>query len=309
MLKSKWRLRRCKSEGKTVDLTSRLLQSISSCFPVRLFTAISRDFKATCRSTSLSECPSNSSTFSDKIFTKRFQPLSFPTTFLFSMISWVSGGKTNFNLIDQLQKSGVFNANVVRQVMQSVDRADFTASNPYQDSPQAIGFGATISAPHMHAMALEGLVDVIKPNSRILDVGCGSGYLTTCFAKMVGENGTVIGIDHIDELVQMSERNIRKHNADLLDTKKIKLIVGDGRKGFADEAPYDAIHVGAAAPEMPQDLIDQLAVGGQMLIPVGRANQEFLAVEKQSDGSIRKRTLAHVIYVPLTDSAKQFQRN
>ncbi|KAI6186058.1 Protein-L-isoaspartate O-methyltransferase [Aphelenchoides besseyi] len=248
-------------------------------------------------------------TLSDIISTTRFKSLSLLTTFSFSMISWVSGGKTNFNLIDQLQKSGVFNADVVRQVMMSVDRADFTASNPYQDSPQTIGFGATISAPHMHAMALEGLVDVIKPNSRILDVGCGSGYLTTCFAKMVGENGSVVGIDHIDELVQMSERNIRKHNADLLDTKKIELIVGDGRKGFSGKAPYDAIHVGAAAAEMPQDLVDQLAIGGRMLIPVGRANQEFLAVEKQSDGFIRKRTLAHVIYVPLTDSEKQFQRN
>lgn len=114
-------------------------------------------------------------------------------------------------------------------------------------------------------MALEGLLSVIRPDSHILDVGSGSGYLTVCFAKMVsrylesiisvrqiGPNGTVVGIEHIDELVTLSEKNIRKHHADLLDSGRIKLVVGDGRKGYEPEAPYDAIHVGAAAKELPQ---------------------------------------------------------
>jgi protein-L-isoaspartate(D-aspartate) O-methyltransferase len=190
--------------------------------------------------------------------------------------------------------------------MKEVDRADYAPVNPYMDSPQSIEYGATISAPHMHAMALDGLLGVIRPDSHILDVGSGSGYLTACFAKLA-PNGTVVGIEHIRELVDLSEKNIRKHDADLIDSGRVKLIVEDGRKGYAEEAPYDAIHVGAAAAELPQDLVDQLAIGGRMLVPVGRSSQEFMAVEKNEDGSIRKRTLAHVIYVPLTERDAQLR--
>jgi protein-L-isoaspartate(D-aspartate) O-methyltransferase len=220
-------------------------------------------------------------------------------------MAWGGNGNTNQGLVSQLQQSGTFHHDKVKEVMLSIDRADFTSIDPYHDCPQTIGYGATISAPHMHAMALEGLLNHVKPDSHILDVGSGSGYLTACLAKLLGPNGKVIGIDHINELVELSERNVRKHNADLLDNGQIKFVTGDGRQGYQKEAPYDAIHVGAAAPTLPQALVDQLAIGGKMLIPVGVAQQEFLSIEKRADGSIGKRTIANVIYVPLTEKKAQ----
>ena len=82
-------------------------------------------------------------------------------------------------------------------------------------------------------------------------MGSGSGYLTVCFAQMVGTSGKVVGIDHIKELVEWSESNVKKNNKDLLNDR-IKLVVGDGRQGYAQNGPYHAIHVGAATPTLPQ---------------------------------------------------------
>ena len=96
------------------------------------------------------------------------------------------------------------------------------------------------------------LEDRLFEGSKTLDVGSGSGYLTVCFAKMVGMSGKVIGIDHIQQLVDWSESNIRKNHSELLDSNLVALVVGDGREGYEQEGPYDAIHVGAAAKILPQ---------------------------------------------------------
>ena len=104
----------------------------------------------------------------------------------------------------------------------------------------------------MHAYALELLTDQLKEGNKALDVGSGSGYLTVCFAQMVGPAGKVVGIDHIKELVDWSESNVQKNHGDLLQNGRIKLVVGDGRQGYVQDGPYHAIHVGAAAPTLPQ---------------------------------------------------------
>jgi len=140
--------------------------------------------------------------------------------------------------------------------MKAVDRADYCKNSPYQDSPQGIGYGVTISAPHMHAHALELLKEQLSPGKKALDVGSGSGYLTACLALMVGPSGKVVGIDHVKQLVDFSEANIRKSHSSLIDSGNIKLVVGDGRQGYSSEGPYDAIHVGAAAPTLPQAVLD-----------------------------------------------------
>jgi protein-L-isoaspartate(D-aspartate) O-methyltransferase len=103
-----------------------------------------------------------------------------------------------------------------------------------------------------HAYALELLRDQLKEGNKALDVGSGSGYLTVCFAHMVGESGKVIGIDHIKQLVEWSELNVKKNNSELLTSGRVKLVVGDGRLGYPQDGPYHAIHVGAAAPTLPQ---------------------------------------------------------
>lgn len=92
----------------------------------------------------------------------------------------------------------------------------------YMDCPVPIGYNATISAPHMHATALDSLRDALIQGGRILDVGCGSGYLSACFARAVGENGQVVAIDHIPELVQMTRDNVQRDDSTLLDRMIIR---------------------------------------------------------------------------------------
>ena len=143
-----------------------------------------------------------------------------------------------------MKAGGVIKSEEVKNTMLAVDRKFFAPHSAYTDSPQPIGSGATISAPHMHAYALEILKDKLKEGSRALDVGSGTGYLTACFAVMVGKSGKAVGIEHIDDLVKKSIENVRNWNADMLESGHLKLLVGDGRMGYAPDAPYDAIHVG-----------------------------------------------------------------
>ncbi|MCO5559126.1 hypothetical protein L7F22_012718 [Adiantum nelumboides] len=188
------------------------------------------------------------------------------------------------------------------QAMKQIDRADFVLSNtpPYADCPQPIGYGATISAPHMHAYCLSLLSDYLKPGSTVLDVGSGSGYLTAVFAIMVGENGRAVGVEHIPELVQRSIEAIKKGKAEhFLESGKLSIHASDGKLGYPDAAPYDAIHVGAAAAVVPEALMAQLKPGGRMVIPVGQSLQDLMVIDKQLDGSVKKHSQMGVRYVPL----------
>ncbi|VDO76583.1 unnamed protein product [Heligmosomoides polygyrus] len=203
----------------------------------------------------------------------------------------------------------IFSSSRVRDAMLAVDRADFAPRAPYMDQPQGIGWNATISAPHMHAAALEYLKNHLVDGAYALDVGSGSGYLTVCMALMIGSRGKVVGIEHIPELVDLSKKNTRKHHADLIDSGRVLFVEGDGRKGYAMSNKYNAIHVGAAAETIPPALIEQLAEGGRMLIPVGKesGNQVFLQVDK-IDGNVTQKVIEHVIYVPLTSKSHQLGR-
>ncbi|VDK70139.1 unnamed protein product [Litomosoides sigmodontis] len=222
-------------------------------------------------------------------------------------MAWMSSADSNVGLVNNLQKNNLIKDERVRDAMLKVDRGDFTTRTPYADHPVSIGYGATISAPHMHASSLELLKDHLKEGNRALDVGSGSGYLTACMSIMVGKTGKVVGIDHVQALVDDSKRNIRKHHEDLLTDNRIILVKGDGRKGYSKEAPYNAIHVGAAAPEIPIQLMEQLAKGGRMLIPVGPEGgpQQFVQVDKDANGNVTQKNLMGVIYVPLTDEVHQ----
>lgn len=178
----------------------------------------------------------------------------------------------------------------------------------------------------MHGHACEYLVEFIKPGSRVLDIGSGSGYLTHVFANLVTDrstndaSGQVIGVDHIPELVDLALANMSKseQGRTLLNSGKVKFITADGRLGWREGAPYDAIHVGAAADKLHPVLIDQLRAPGRLFIPVDVENddgplsslglgggQYIWVVDEKEDGSVHKEKIFQVSYVPLTDAPKR----
>ncbi|XP_051872885.1 l-isoaspartyl protein carboxyl methyltransferase, like isoform X2 [Pristis pectinata] len=223
-------------------------------------------------------------------------------------MAWTSSGNSHSQLVENLRRDGVIQSERVFNALMATDRAHYCKTSPFMDSPQSIGYQATISAPHMHAHALECLKDHLYEGAQALDVGSGSGYLTACMARMVGPSGMVVGIDHIPQLVEQSIRNVQADNSTLLEAGRLKLIVGDGRRGHVEDAPYDAIHVGAAAATVPQELLQQLKPGGRLVIPVGESEggQLLEQYDRTVDGNFTRTPLMRVIYVPLTDRERQW---
>lgn len=151
--------------------------------------------------------------------------------------------------------------------IQQVDRAHYAPTLPYEDSPQPIGMAATISAPHMHAAAAESLLPFLSPGAKVLDIGSGSGYLTHVLAKLVEPGGKVVGVDHIQGLVDLAKRNLGKSpdGRELLSSGRVRIVKADGRLGWKEGGPYDAIHVGAAAAEAHPALLEQLKAPGRLV--------------------------------------------
>ncbi|ALC46626.1 Pcmt [Drosophila busckii] len=223
-------------------------------------------------------------------------------------MAWRSVGADNADLIRQLREYGVIASESVASAMVATDRKHYSPRNPYMDAPQPIGGGVTISAPHMHAFALEYLRDHLRPGAHVLDVGSGSGYLTACFYRYIKAKGEsaetrIVGIEHQASLVAMSKANLNSDDRNMLDSGQLLIVEGDGRKGHVAHAPYDAIHVGAAAPETPTELINQLAKGGRLIVPVGPegGSQYMQQYDKDANGKVEMTRLMGVMYVPLTD--------
>jgi len=241
------------------------------------------------------------------------------------MYGWVSSGHSNAGLCDNLQRN-VGISDRVMAAMKRVDRAFYTRdpSVAYYDSPQVIGYGQTISAPHMHALAMKVIEPyVLKGDTPVslLDVGSGSGYLAACFAELIAgaeKSGHVVGIDNVRELVEWSISNVERDGKNGMlkatyfqeerdmavggvNPVQLTLALGDGYEGYAPAGPYDAIHVGAAMPTVPLKLIDQLKSGGCFVGPIGDpGHQEFVRIHKNVDGTTSTHFITTVRYVPLT---------
>ena len=211
-------------------------------------------------------------------------------------------------LIDLIQGGYIFTEKVAN-IMLEVNRSDFFQSNnPFGNYAQSIGFGTTISAPHMHALALEYLSDYCTEGGNILDIGSGTGFLTVCLSKLSNGTGKVIGVEHIPEIYNMGLWNVKKNHSNLINNGNILFFLGDGRQGWKNFAPYKAIHVGAAVENHPQVLIDQLALNGRMFIPVGKKGQQKICVyDKDSLGNVSFKALFDVSYGILTDKETQLK--
>jgi len=217
--------------------------------------------------------------------------------------------------VRNLRKAGVIEHDAVFDVMMKTDRANYMpqAETPdggpigelsaYADSPHPIGFNQTISAPHMHAHALELGYAAIKdvPHPRILDVGAGSGYLTACFGRLIeAKPGRVFGIEIISGLTQFAKKNIQVADGDLVDNGIVSVHCCNGGDGLSTESPFHFIHVGAAADVAPQALLDQLADGGRLVIPLDQNRGGQMLVEITRRGNVfSQRKLMGVCYVPL----------
>jgi protein-L-isoaspartate(D-aspartate) O-methyltransferase len=162
----------------------------------------------------------------------------------------------------------------------------------YENRPLPIGEGQTISQPFVVAL-MTGLLDP-APDDIVLEVGTGSGYQAAVLAEIVR---TVHTIEIVEPLGMRARQRLQE-----LGYQNVEVRIGDGYRGWPEAAPFDAIVVTAAAPEIPQPLVDQLKPGGRMVIPVGRAGgaQQLLVVDKRPDGAITITRTLPVRFVPFT---------
>jgi protein-L-isoaspartate(D-aspartate) O-methyltransferase len=210
-------------------------------------------------------------------------------------------------LIDSLVKQGILYSPKVVNAMLSVPRVKFLPEDiqPYGavDTPLQIGFGQTVSAPHMVSIMNEALQ--LEVGQKVLEVGAGSGWHAATITELVAakdvprsEWGHVYTVEIVQVLAETARKNIM--NAGYGD--RITIINADGSKGYPEKAPYDRIVVTAAAPEVPQPLLDQLKANGVMVIPVGEISlfQTLMRLTKDEAGKIRQENLGEVAFVPLT---------
>ena len=194
----------------------------------------------------------------------------------------------------QLRRRGIRDEPVLEAIGE-VPRHEFVAAgdveHAYEDHPLPIGNGQTISQPYMVAWMIEALE--LKGYERILEVGTGSGYQAAILARLATRVYTM----EIDpELAKAAKERLEKMGL----TDSVEVIVGDGSLGYPEAAPYDAIVVGAAAPDFPACYLDQLGEAGRLVIPVGTLEHQELRQIRKIGGRFVSRLLGHCRFVPLT---------
>ena len=193
---------------------------------------------------------------------------------------------------EQIERRGVLDPRVLR-AMEAVPRHLFVPESfqgsAYEDGPLPIGEGQTISQPYIVAFMSEAIRPL--PTDRVLEIGTGSGYQTAILSRLVRLVFTIEWRPHLVEAARARLREIGCAN--------VALRAGDGHDGWPEEAPFDAILVTAAPREIPQPLLDQLAIDGRLVIPLGTLDQELVRLTRR-DGGIERETLLPVRFVPMT---------
>ena len=203
--------------------------------------------------------------------------------------------RTRERMVERLREQGITDARVL-EAMAAVPRHLFVeealASRAYEDSALPIGFGQTISQPYVVARMIEVLIRD-RPLGKVLEVGTGCGYQAAVLASLAAE---VYSIERIRELLERARDNLRD-----LRLKNLRLTHGDGAAGLEKTAPFDSIILAAAAPEMPQALLRQLAQGGRMILPLrdGPADAQRLILIERGARGYTETPLDPVRFVPL----------
>ena len=200
-------------------------------------------------------------------------------------------------LVDQLERRGIRDARVLA-AMRAVPRHELVPDpddDAYGDHPLPIGHDQTISQPYIVAFMTEAAA--IAPGARVLEIGTGSGYQAAVLAELGAD---VYSIEIVEPLGKRAAASLRALGYD------VHLRIGDGYRGWPEAAPFDAVIVTAAPPEVPQPLKDQLRVGGRLVVPVGEqgAVQELRVITRTADG-FDERTLLPVSFVPMTGEASR----
>ncbi len=196
-------------------------------------------------------------------------------------------------LVERLRQRGIDDERVLAALL-DVPRHLFVdealASRAYEDSPLPIGFGQTISQPYIVARMTSALL-AGGPRARVLEIGTGSGYQAAVLAKLVER---VYSVERIGRLLEQARERMRT-----LGLSNVRLKYDDGVLGWPRYAPFDGIMITAAGERIPAALLEQLAVGGRLLAPVGNGNgQELIQLERRAYG-IERSSLGPVIFVPL----------
>lgn len=197
----------------------------------------------------------------------------------------------------QIKGRGIKDVRVL-DAMSTIERELFVPddlkSHAYDDGPLPIGEGQTISQPYIVAFMAEKLQ--LQPDHKILEIGTGCGYNAAIMAMLVKH---VYSIELNEWLSKTARQNLENARID-----NVSLRIGDGYQGWPEEAPFDAIALTAAPPEIPQPLIDQLKIGGRLLAPVGNMNQRLILLEKKSDHNITEQNLLPVSFVSMRGKAQ-----
>ncbi len=201
--------------------------------------------------------------------------------------------KTNKDLIDYLQKTGVLKTKEIITAFLKIDRKFFVPEEyldeAYGDYPLPIGYGQTISQPWTVAFMLELLEP--RKDQKILDIGFGSGWTSCLLAEIVGEKGKVYAIEIVPEVFEFGKKNIEKFN--FLEKGRVELFLADGSKGLPEKAPFDRILVSASAEKIPQVLIDELNNQGILVSASAEKIPQVLIDELNNQG---------ILVIPVKDS-------
>jgi len=195
-------------------------------------------------------------------------------------------------LVEQLREQGIRDLAVLRAFAETPRHLfvpDAVRHRAYENTALPIGAGQTISQPFTQARYLETLH--LQGGERVLEIGTGSGYQTALLSRLVGQ---VFTVERVQELAERAQRALRAAEA-----RNVSVLLGDGTLGWVGYAPYHAILVTAGGPNVPAPLVEQLAPGGRLLIPVGeRGHQTLTLVERAADG-VRTTPLGDALFVPL----------